>query len=216
MDDKVIFVTGIDTNVGKSYATGYIAKLSASEGKRVVTQKFVQTGASSAVSEDIEIHRAIMGVGLLPEDTDGTTCPVRLTYPASPHLAAKLEDTSVDMAAIDRATERLKRRFDQVIIEGAGGLFVPITPDFTTLDYVKTRMLPLIVVSSPRLGSINHTLLTLEACRFNGIRVLALAYNRFDSSNPTICNDTEIYLKSYLATHLPTTEWIDIYTIVIR
>ena len=89
MKDNVFFVSGIDTNVGKSYATGYLAKTWNEQGVRTITQKFIQTG-NVGMSEDIELHRKIMGTGLLPEDESGLTMPEIFTYPCSPHLAAEI------------------------------------------------------------------------------------------------------------------------------
>ena len=74
MKDNVYFVSGIDTNIGKSYATGFIARTWNSEGRRTITQKLIQTG-NTGMSEDIELHRRIMGCGLLPEDREGLTMP---------------------------------------------------------------------------------------------------------------------------------------------
>ncbi len=75
------FVSGIDTDTGKSYATGYLAKLWNGQGIRTITQKLIQTG-NNGLSEDIELHRRIMGTGLLPEDTDGLTMPRFSAIPA--------------------------------------------------------------------------------------------------------------------------------------
>ncbi|MDR3245361.1 MAG: dethiobiotin synthase [Prevotellaceae bacterium] len=205
----VLFVTGIDTNIGKSYATGYIAKKFALEGKKVITQKFIQTG-NTDISEDIKIHRKIMGKRLLPEDLNGTTCPITLSYPASPHLAARIGEVYIDIEKIKTSTAKLKRKYDIVLIEGAGGIMTPVSTDYTTLDYIKSQNIPVIVVTSSRLGSINHTLLTLEICQSNDIDVFAVAYNKFNVENTVICEDTEKYLKGYLEENLPETVWIDI------
>ncbi|MDR2774130.1 MAG: dethiobiotin synthase, partial [Tannerella sp.] len=175
---KVIFVTGIDTGIGKSYATGYIAKEYAEKGYSVITQKFIQTGNTS-ISEDIEIHRKITGSGLLPEDIDGTTCPIVLLYPASPHLAAQIDNVAIDLNKITNATSVLQKKYDIILIEGAGGIMTPLTENYTTLDYIKDRKLPVFVVTTPRLGSINHTLLTLEMCRYSKIEVAGVVYNKF-------------------------------------
>ena len=99
---KVYFVTGIDTDAGKSIVTGVLARDWAGRGRRVVTQKFIQTGCPG-LSEDIETHRRIMGTGLLPEDLDGTTCPIVFTYPASPHLAAAIDSRRIDLLLIGNA-----------------------------------------------------------------------------------------------------------------
>ncbi|MDE6254912.1 MAG: dethiobiotin synthase, partial [Muribaculaceae bacterium] len=78
-----LFITGIDTDAGKSFATGWLAKLIMAQGKSVITQKFVQTG-NLEFSEDIEVHRKIMGIPLTTVDKIGITAPVIFTYPASP------------------------------------------------------------------------------------------------------------------------------------
>jgi dethiobiotin synthetase len=173
----IIFVTGIDTGIGKSVATGLMARWLAQRGRTVITQKLVQTGCREPVAEDIAVHRKLMGTSLLDVDRDGTTCPCRFAYPASPHLAAHLEDRVVDIGVIDRATERLAARFEHVLIEGVGGVLVPLTKSLTVLDFVAQRRYPLIVVGSLRLGSINHTLLTLEAAQRRGVEVRGLVLN---------------------------------------
>lgn len=209
-NDKVIFISGIDTDAGKSYATGFMAKRLMEDGKRVVTQKFVQTGCRD-YSEDIELHRRIMGIDPLPEDLDQTTAPVIFTYPASAQLAAAMDGREIDLTAIDRATETLSSRFDTVLIEGAGGLMVPLTDDFLTIDYIATRHLPVALVTNSRLGSINHTILSLEAIKSRGIRLHSVIYNtHFDSTDPTIAADTRGFIERYIARHFPEAFMTDI------
>ena len=87
---ETIFISGIGTNVGKSYATGWLANRLNAEGKNAITLKMIQTG-NDGYSEDIEIHRKLMRLPLLPEDKDFTTAPIIMTYPASPHLAAMID-----------------------------------------------------------------------------------------------------------------------------
>lgn len=115
---RAYFVTGIDTDAGKSIVTGVLARALSARGERVITQKFIQTGCDG-LSEDIETHRRIMGIGLLPEDEDGTTCPIVFTYPASPHLAAAIDGRDIDLTLIGRSTEKLLQKYDTVLIEGA-------------------------------------------------------------------------------------------------
>lgn len=147
--NNVYFITGIDTDAGKSFATGWLARRLAEGGKSVITQKFIQTGCTDS-SEDIEIHRAITGTGMLPEDKDMTTAPVIFTYPASAQLAAAIDGKEIDLTVIDRATARLAERYDTVLVEGAGGLMVPITDTFMAIDYALTRDLPVILVTNSR------------------------------------------------------------------
>ena len=140
MKDNVFFVSGIDTNVGKSYATGYLAKTWNEQGVRTITQKFIQTG-NVGMSEDIELHRKIMGTGLLPEDESGLTMPEIFTYPCSPHLAAEIDHRPIDFDKIEKATRQLSETYDAVLLEGAGGLMVPLTRDLLTIDYVVAEKL---------------------------------------------------------------------------
>ncbi|MDR1896698.1 MAG: dethiobiotin synthase [Prevotellaceae bacterium] len=209
---KTIFITGIDTNTGKSYATGYIAKQFMEQGKKVITQKFIQTG-NYGISEDIEIHRKVMGIDLLQDDIDGVTCPVILSYPASPHLAAKIDKVDIDIKKITAATIMLKKRYDIILIEGAGGIMTPVNDSITTLDYIAARRYPVIIVTSPKLGSINHTLLTLEICSYYNIKVTAVAYSKFGVYDRIICDDTEQYLKKYIR-NFKHCAWIEIPDIV--
>ena len=203
------FVTGIDTGIGKSVSTGMLARLLAEQGASVITQKFIQTGCGG-FSEDIEVHRKIMGIGMQPCDLDRTTASAVFEFPASPHLAARLENRKVDLAGIEAATRRLAAMYDVVLIEGAGGLMVPIEGFYTAADYVAENDLPVIIVTSGRLGSINHTLLTMEACRSREIPLAALVFNRWPEGNPVITADTLDYLHRYMECFYPGVPLIEI------
>jgi len=111
---KAYFVSGIDTDAGKSYCTGWLARQWAASGQNVITQKFVQTG-SCGLSDDIALHRRIMDIPLLPEDLDHTTAPVLFSYPCSPHLAARIDRRPLDLQKIDDSTARLGERYDVVL-----------------------------------------------------------------------------------------------------
>ena len=210
MSGLVYFVSGIDTGIGKTYATGYLAKLWNTQGQSTITQKLIQTG-NVDVSEDIEKHRDIMGIGWLPEDREKLTMPEIFSYPASPHLATQLDGRDIDFDKIEKATQILQQRFDVVLLEGAGGLMVPLTTELLTIDYITQKKLPVILVSSGRLGSINHTLLSLEALKQRGLSLFALAYNLNDESqDEMISKDTAQYLQNYLKQNFPEAKLIDI------
>ena len=132
------FISGIDTDIGKTMATGHIAKTAAAQGLRVITHKPIQTG-NVGVSEDIAKHRAIMGCGLLPVDEQKLTMPQLFPYPCSPHLASRLAERAIDFAAIESSIAQLQQQFDTVLIEGAGGLMVPMTEDLLFIDYIKAN-----------------------------------------------------------------------------
>lgn len=210
MSAQLYFVSGIDTGIGKTYTTGYLAKLWSQQGLRTITQKLVQTG-NIDVSEDIEVHRQVMGMGWFVEDQEKLTMPEIFSYPASPHLASQIDGREIDFSKISAATEQLAQRYDAVLLEGAGGLMVPLTQDMLMIDYIAQYDFPVILVSSGRLGSINHTLLSLEALLARGLKLHALAYNLKDESqDKLISDDTRQYLHNYVARHFPEAEWIDI------
>ena len=185
MRKKVYFVSGIDTDAGKSVVTGVIARSMRKKGVNVITQKFIQTGWKG-ISEDILKHREIMGVDPFPEDLDGTTCPYVMSYPCSPHLAAEIDGVDIDLARIGRSTQILSDRYDLVLLEGAGGLFVPVTRSYLTIDYIQENHLPLILVCSSKLGGLNHALMSLEHCRLRGIEVAYVVYNDFPGDSQPI------------------------------
>jgi len=210
MSAPVYFISGIDTGIGKTYTTGYLAKLWNEQGQKTITQKLIQTG-NVDISEDIEQHREIMGMGWFPEDQSKLTMPEIFTYPASPHLATQIDGREIDFQKIADATQQLAEKYDLVLLEGAGGLMVPLTTDLLTIDYIAEKKFPVILVSSGRLGSINHTLLSLEALKIRGLELYALAYNLNDESQDAlISQDTAAYLKAYLVQHFPKALWIDI------
>lgn len=208
MQNNVFFITGIDTNIGKSYATGYLAKKWNEEGYKVITQKFIQTG-NIEDSEDILVHRQIMGIGKTQEDIDKITAPIILTYPCSPHLAARIDNTKIDLIKIKKSTDLLISKYDRVLIEGAGGLMVPITEDYFILDYILEYKYPLILVTSGKLGSLNHTLLNLKLIKNYNINLYLVVFNEcFEEYDDIISKDSFNFIKNYLKTNFPNTEII--------
>lgn len=205
---KTLFISGIDTDAGKTYATAWLARRLAAEGFSVATQKFIQTGCKDS-SEDIETHRRLTGSEALPEDSDGTTAPIIFTYPASAQLAARLDGKEIDLSLVEKSTEKLADRYDRVLIEGAGGLMVPVDDDTFTIDYVTSHKLPLVLVTNGVLGSINHTVLSLEAVASRGIELAGVVYNRFFDKDETIAADTRGFIRRYLKKHFPDAEYLE-------
>lgn len=178
-------------------------------GERVITQKFIQTG-NTGISEDIELHRRIMGIPLQREDLDGTTC--RLPLPTPPHRNWPPRSTTgrSTLSLVEKSTGKLLESYDTVLLEGAGGLFVPLTDTYSTIDYIADHRLPVILVTSPRLGSINHTVLSLEACRARNIEVAELVYNLYPPTSREITEDTRRYLKQYINRTYPNAGFTEI------
>ena len=207
MKKHVYFIRGFDTDAGKSYATGYLARELNRKGQRTITQKFIQTG-NTGHSEDIDLHRRIMDIALTDDDREGLTMPEIFSYPCSPHLASRIAGRPVDFDKIERAREELSHRYDIVLLEGAGGLMVPLSEEFLTIDYVAQKGYPLLFVTSGKLGSINHTLLSLEAIKSRGIELDTVLYNLYPTvEDRTIQEDTQQFIQRYLQKHFPETKF---------
>ena len=218
---SVLFISGIDTDIGKTYATGMIAKALMQQGVNVITQKLVQTGVSvnsdsgeMNIADDIVTHRQLMGIPLQPCDIDSSTCPYRYEKPASPHLATRLSGEVLDPELITSATKRLQAEYDLVLLEGAGGLLVPITEQLLILDYIAAQGYPIVLVTSGRLGSINHTLLSLEVIKARGLSVHSIIYNHIHDdaaqTDEEISTSTIEFLQSYLKSNYPNTHWLQL------
>ncbi|MDE0844410.1 dethiobiotin synthase [Psychrobacter pacificensis] len=215
---SVLFVSGIDTDIGKTYATGLLAKSLMQQGVNVITQKLVQTGISKqadgelGIADDILSHRQLMQMPLQPCDLDFTTCPYRYEKPASPHLSAALANQPLNINVITDATKALQADYEMVLLEGAGGLLVPINEQLLTLDYIAKQGYPIVLVTSGRLGSINHTLLSLEAIKSRGLMIHSVIYNHIhddaEQTDAEIANSTIDFLQAYLARYYPKAHWL--------
>ncbi len=204
-----IFITGIDTDAGKSFVTGWLASMMMKQGQSVITQKFIQTG-NCGFSEDIEVHRRIMGIDPVEADLNHLTAPEIFSYPASPDLAAKIDKRDLSLDRILNSIDQLMTQYDHLLIEGAGGIMVPLKGEYLTIDFIKENHLPVILVTNGRLGSINHTLLSLNAIKDAGIDLFAVVYNSHFDKDEVICNDTRQYLRRWLQNHFEKTQWIEV------
>ena len=164
------FVTGTDTGVGKTVATAAIAWSLATRGQRVVVWKPAQTGVQQAEPGDAEFAATVLAGRPLVR----VACSYRFAAPAAPLVAARAEGAALDETHLRAEYAALCADDVIVLAEGAGGLLVPLTEQWSMADLARALDLPLIVVARPGLGTINHTLLTLEAARARGLAVLGL------------------------------------------
>lgn len=192
-----IAIVGIDTDVGKSYVTGLFARYLLQQGKLTSTLKLVQTGCS-AQSEDILLHRRLMGTGLTKEDTNGVSCPYIFPFPASPLLSARMEGRQIQATVLDASLATMQQAYPWLLVEGAGGMMVPLNEEMVLLDYLHNKDLPVVLVTTARLGSINHTRLSMEALRNRGMRLLGLVYNLYGEHPPEIVRDTLVECRRAL------------------
>ncbi len=197
-----LFITGIDTDCGKTYITGLIAYHLKRLGVNCITSKLVQTGCSG-IAKDIIEHRKTMGIDILPEDSNGLTCLFVYTFPASPHLSAIIDQHPFDIKIVEQSINKLKSQYDIVLTEGAGGLTAPLNQQMLTADYLSRYQIPVVLVSSSRLGSINHTLLSINYCKNNNIRLTVVVYNHFPHDNKKIACGSYKFIKSYLEKNYP-------------
>ena len=166
-----LFVTGTDTGVGKSVVAAAICAGLAARGLRVAAFKPVVTGLDDPPGEWPPDHELLASVtGQEPS----AVAPWRFGPPASPHLAAELDGTVLEPSELLAAARRAGADADALVCEGVGGLMVPITPGYLVRDFALDMRMPLVVAARPGLGTINHTLLTLEAARAAGLEPVAV------------------------------------------
>ncbi len=189
------FVTGIDTNIGKTWACGLLARDLLERGISCMTSKIVQTGGIG-VSEDIQTHRSIMGMDLTDIDKDTSTCPFVFGFAASPHLAAHIEGRRFSPEQVHARFDSFSSKYEIVLIEGAGGIMVPLSDDYYTIDFIKERACQVLLVSSGRLGSINHTILSLDRLIAEQCQIAGIIYVQDPACHPTIVKDTRRLLAA--------------------
>lgn len=186
---KSIFVTGTDTNVGKTLVTGLLGRFFYNKKYGVVTQKWVETGSVHS-SNDIATHLALMDAKKKTfEKYSKCLCPYIFKYPASPHLASKIDGRKISIIKIKKCFQTLKHNFNIVIVEGVGGILVPLTSEKLVIDVVSDLKIPTVIVVSNKLGAINHTLLTVGAIKERKIPVIGLVFNNYKTSNQAIARD---------------------------
>ncbi|QZE13715.1 dethiobiotin synthase [Halosquirtibacter laminarini] len=206
---KTFFISGIDTDCGKTIATGILAKSIAANGTSIITQKFVQTGCTD-FSEDITKHREVMGIDPTIEDLNHTTAPIIFSTPVSPHLASEIDKRELDIKKVYASMNDLEEKYEYNLLEGAGGLMVPITRSYNTLDFIKDSGIPLILVSSSKLGSINHTLISLELIKHYQINLKGVLYNHLPDTHDLMIRDSARVIKTYLKDNFPESHFIEI------
>jgi dethiobiotin synthetase len=172
-----VFVAGTGTEVGKTVVAAAIARTLAAEGRRVAVFKPAVTGLDdyaangpTAERPDHELLRLASG----SEQSDEEIAPYRYGPPASPHLAAAQAGEEIEPPRLLESARAAGAGADVLVCEGVGGLLVPLARSYLVRDLAVDLRLPLVIAASPGLGTINHTLLTLEAARSAGLEVTAV------------------------------------------
>lgn len=178
-----VFVTGTDTGVGKSVVTAALARHFSSTGLRVGVMKPCETGVDdpSRPGADAALLRWAAG----STDEDELVAPYRFEEPLAPALAAERKGTIIDAGHIAEAFAAVARGKDLVLVEGAGGLMVPLRGGFLIADLAAMLATPLLIVARPGLGTLNHTLLTVFAARAMELTVAGIVVNRMPAAPDT-------------------------------
>ncbi|MCX8042693.1 MAG: dethiobiotin synthase [Desulfobacterota bacterium] len=172
------FVTGTDTGVGKTLITAAIAAACVRRGKRVGVMKPCETGCQEKNGSLIPADALILQQMAQSRDSLATICPYRFRQPLAPLVAATYDNETVDPDRIRNIYESMRIRSDIILIEGAGGLLVPVTDTLMNLDLALMLSLPLLIVARLSLGTINHTLLTEQVACARGAHVSAIVLNQ--------------------------------------
>jgi dethiobiotin synthetase len=185
-----LFITGTDTGVGKTLVAGGIAKILNQAGYTVGVFKPVATGCKhhheGLVSTDAEFLRYWSGCDFELSVIN----PVGFVTPAAPVVCEEFERRHVDFAAIEAAYGSICEASDFVIVEGIGGIRVPISGDVDVLDLARVFALGVVIVARPYLGTINHTLLTIDAIRGAGLDVAGVVISGYEAASATFAEET--------------------------
>lgn len=179
---KSIFITGTDTEIGKTAFTAGLAAVLKRRGLNVGVMKPIAAGSRV----DAELLKEAAHVN----DPLDTINPIYLHEPLSPNIAAARENKTLDLDLIFNTYNDLCHLHDLILVEGVGGLLVPISDTVLVVDLAVRLNQPLIIVARAALGTINHTLLTIEAARARNLNILGVVYNTLSPGSPDLASQT--------------------------
>ncbi|MDS9472840.1 dethiobiotin synthase [Sporosarcina pasteurii] len=194
------FICGTDTDVGKTVATVLLGQALIDNGLTIDFYKPVQSGGESIdgqlIAPDVERYKAVLE----------TETEKRYTYlfekPSSPHYAAAIEGKSIDVVELERQLKRRASSTKHLLVEGAGGLYVPLNNEgYCVLDLIQAGQLPAVIVARTGVGTINHTILTIEALRSRGITIAGIVFSNTNNDEKAIKEDNIKMIKKL--TNLP-------------
>ena len=164
-----IFITGTGTEIGKTVIAGGIAACLKASGINVGVMKPISSGDTA----DAEFLRHAAQV----DDDLSTINPIYLRHPLAPSVAARIEDREIDLSDIESAFATLQQKYDVVLVEGVGGIAVPIQDDFLVVHLIHRMQLPILIVAQVGLGTLNHTLLTVAFARQFNLQIVGIVLN---------------------------------------
>lgn len=191
---KSFFVTGVDTGVGKTVFTAALASLMRQSGIDVGVMKPFATGMPrnhAIQSEDVELLVKYSGSA----DNQNLINPYFFSIPTSPFMAAKKLGKTIDVDVVLSSFEKIQSKHDVILVEGIGGIMTPILRDYFVADLIKDLDLDTILASGTKMGSVNHALLTINACKKYGIRIAGFVLSETDTDGYEM-DDLESNLES--------------------
>ena len=186
---KGFFIAGTDTGVGKTVVTAGLAGFYRQLGMRVGVMKPIESGCKR-LEDGLHPQDALFlkKMSSSPDALD-LIVPYRLELPLTPSVAAEMEGVEIDLEAIKRIYQQLERNYDLMLVEGVGGVMAPLYKRSTSVDLVRLLGIPVIVVARNTLGTINHTLLTVEHARQRGLTLVGIIVNNCDA-DPDVSSET--------------------------
>ncbi|HMI80727.1 MAG TPA: dethiobiotin synthase [Solirubrobacterales bacterium] len=201
-----VFVTGTGTEVGKTVVAAAIARTLAAEDKRVAVFKPAVTGLDEGVETDHALLRRASGSA----QSDEEIAPYRYGPPASPHLAAALAGGEIDPERLRQAAAAAAEGANAIVCEGVGGLLVPLSSGYLVRDLAADLGYPLVLVAGPGLGTINHTLLTVEAARAAGLEVAQIVLTPWPEDPTEIERDNRKTIAALAGVQVETLPNLDV------
>lgn len=185
-----VFVTGTDTEVGKSIVAGGIAGILRESGIDVGVMKPAETGCSKKdgafIASDGEFLREMAG----SQDPLISVVPYQLKEPLAPAVAAQIEGISIDVDKVVRTFEELSQQHEFMVVEGVGGMLVPFSSSFLVVDLIKLLSLPVLIVGRLNLGTINHTLLTVRCAQAASLTIRGIVLNSVTAEQESVATRT--------------------------
>jgi len=201
-----LFVTGTGTEVGKTVVAAVIARSYATAGERVAVFKPAVSGLADGGEADHALLRRAAG----SSQSDDEIAPYRYDPPVSPHLGAELAGERIDPARLLATARAASEGSDLVVCEGVGGLLVPLTLGYLVRDLARDLGLPVVVAAPPGLGTINHTLLTVESARAVGLDVAAVVLTPWPADPGVVESSNREAIQRFVAVDVRTLSQIDL------
>ncbi|MFN3304325.1 MAG: dethiobiotin synthase [Roseateles sp.] len=203
---KGFFITGTDTEIGKTFSAAALTHAFTALGRRVTPIKALAAGQELVdgqwINEDVATLRAAQRLGL----SDAQVGPLQFREPCAPHIAARLEGRAIEREPLLAAMRATAALGDLALVEGAGGFRIPLAEGWDSADLAVDLGLPVVLVVGLRLGCINHALLTAEAIRARGLRLAAWVANTVDARQPHVTDNLQALqagLQAPCLGHLP-------------